>query len=251
MDPNLEDDVPLSDDEDGGDAVASEQGEGEPAEGAVEEGAAPAQDRPAEPQGQPEGRQKQTAQDRIRQEIARRKEIEAELQRYRNHVLEMQRQAPPAPRPPMEDPNVLRERLEQMGDVERILWLQQQNALRDHQFNLQLQIQNDRIAFDRYVSANPQYERYSEQVEEAFHRGLQQGRPQSREEILDKMIGKEAREKTAATLAKAQRAGQQRIQQQTTRPASVRSNVPAGSTKTALSAEEILRRRLEGGEYGF
>src|SRR5262245_24578669 len=192
--------------------------------------------------------QKQTANERIQQLAAEKNARKAQLEYHKQMEAQRAQAAPP-----QEDPNVLREKLEQMGDVERILWLQQQTsqqqALRDSRFQLQMQVYNDRMSFDRLLASNPKYQRYSDEVEAAFNRGLQTGRPQSREELLDIVLGKEVRNNAAAAMAKATKAEQTRIQQQTTRPVGTRSNVSNPGGKTALSAEETLRRRLEAGEY--
>src|SRR5215471_19797085 len=108
---------------------------------------------------------KQTANERIQQLAAEKNALKAQLE-FQKQFMEQQRaQAAPVPR---EDPNKLREQLEQMGDVERILWLQQQTsqqqALRDSQFQLQMQVYNDRMSFDRLLASNPKYQRYSDEV---------------------------------------------------------------------------------------
>jgi hypothetical protein len=239
--------------------VEETQEEGQETEDQTEdqgEGAEAAPDaQETEPEAQPAVHRKQTANERIQQLANQRKALESELTRYRDHVLELTRRQEQAPRAPAPDPEATRRHLENMGDIDRILWLQQEqdrkNAIRDQQFQFQVRAQNDRLAFDRIIAENPQYARYSDMVETEFHRCLQNGYSRSREELLSLAIGNEVRKSAASSVAKAKKAGATRVQQATTKPASARSGVAGTGGKATESAEDILRRRLENGEYGF
>lgn len=239
--------------------VEETQEEGQETEGQTEEdqgedteAAEGAQE--TEPEAQPSHR-KPAAEERIRQLTSRTRAAEAELAKYRDHLMELSRRPEQAPRAPAPDPEATRRQLENMGDIDRILWLQQEqdrkNAIRDQQFNFQVKVQNDRLAFDRVIAENPQYARYSDMVETEFHKCIQNGSPRSREELLSLAIGNEVRKSSASSVAKAKKAAATRVTQQRITPSSARSGVAGTGGKATESAEDTLRRRLENREYGF
>lgn len=196
-------------------------------------------------------RQQRSASQRIQQEISRRKAVEVELNEYRRHVLDMQRRDA-VTRPPTEDPDEERRRLEFMDEGQRIQYYvnkatsQQQTELR--QLQLQMNIRDDKSGFNSYLTENPQYKKYATDVEKEFQESLRKGYPESRADILTKIIGAEVIKKGSVALNKARQTGQDNLRRQQTKPSSTRSGV-TGTSRRVESAEETLKRRLAGGEY--
>lgn len=188
--------------------------------------------------------------ERYRQLANERREFKAEADRWRELYLQAQRQQAPQPPPP--DPEAERQKLEMMGEVERVQYLigqeRQQRAVENSQNALRWQVHEDARQFDRMLAQNPEWERYRNEVEERFHQCLRNGQPRTRQELLENSLGKRVCNNKAEAVAKARKAGAANIQRQTTKPAAVRSAVPSGSG-SRTSAEETLKRRLESGEY--
>jgi hypothetical protein len=146
-----------------------------------------------------------------------------------------------------------RRRLEDMPDIDRVQYMadrvQQQTAIQLQQMRLEWQIESDKRSFREAVVADPDYARYEDDVEKEFHACMGRGQPRTRDELLSIAIGNEVKANKAAAKAKAHRAANKNIQQQTTRPASVRSGVGGSVRGAGKSPEEILAGRLEAGEY--
>jgi hypothetical protein len=196
-------------------------------------------------------KQQSGASQRIQQEITRRKKLEIENEEYRRHILDMQRRDA-VTRPITEDPEEERRRLEFMDEGQRIQYLVDK-GIRSYQtdvsrLELQMNINADKIGFGSYIASNPQFKKYTDEVETEFSKALQKGSPKSRAEILTNLIGEEVIKKGSIALKNARQTGQDNIRRQQTRPANTRSGV-AGSTRRTETAEETLRRRLAGGEY--
>jgi hypothetical protein len=117
---------------------------------------------------------------------------------------------------------------------------------------LQLRDLVDRTAFasimrDRNLSSS-----YSAMVENTILQYRQQGMNPSREQVLDMLIGREVREKSAAAAEEQRRHGQRRIASQKTRPSATGSTAaaPAGRRGQNQAAEdEALLRNITVGQY--
>lgn len=196
-------------------------------------------------------KQQSSASKRIQQEIARRKKLEADNEEYRRHILDMQRRDA-VTRPTTEDPEEERRRLEFMDEGQRIQYLVDK-GIRSYKtdvnrLELQMNINADKIGFGTYITSNPQFKKYVDDVETEFNKALHNGNPKSRAEILTNLIGEEVIRKGSIALKNARQTGQDNIRRQQTRPANTRSGV-AGSTRRIETAEETLKRRLSGDEY--
>lgn len=234
--------------------------EGTELEQDVEEGDGPDIEEPELPlQHAP---QKQTANQRIQQEIAKRKALEAErakdqeeLAAYRRRLLESAgfTAQTSAPKPSQPDPGEMRRKLESMDDIERIMYMHQQSeqrlAAERQAMQHQMMYAQDKSEFNAYLAENPQYKRFAGDVEKEFQAYINKGQPRARDEILAIVIGREVRTKAQGAVSKATKAGAARIQQQTTKPASVRSGVTGTGSRTGMSPEEVLFGRLSRGEY--
>jgi hypothetical protein len=167
------------------------------------------------------------------------------------------RSAAPQYTAPAPDPAVAaaaeRQRLEEMPDVERALYIQnrvqQQTQIQLQQMRLEMQIESDKRAFKETVATVPEYAKYEGAIEKEFQACLQRGQPRTRDELLSIAIGNEVKANRTAAVSKARRAATKNIQQHTVRPTSVRSGVGGAVRGAEQSPEEILASRLQSGEY--
>jgi hypothetical protein len=196
-------------------------------------------------------RQQSSASQRIQQEITRRKKLEAENEEYRKHILDIQRRDA-VTKPVTEDPEEERRRLEFMDEPQRIQYLVDK-GVRSYQtdvrrLELQMNINADKIGFSSFISSNPQFRKYIDEVETEFNTALQKGQPRSRADILTNLIGNEVIKKGSVALTRAKQAGQDNLKRQQTQPSNVRSGV-TGTSRRTETAEDTLKRRLAQGEY--
>lgn len=196
-------------------------------------------------------RQQSSASQRIKQEVTRRKQLEAQLEESRRHIQEIQRREAVS-KPVTEDPEEERRRLEFMDETQRVQYLVNK-GIQSYQtdvrrLELQMNVSADKIGFGSYIAANPQFKKYADDVEVGFDKALRSGHPESRADILTKLIGAEVIKKGSVAIAKARQTGSDNIRRQQTKPGQVRSGV-AGSTRRVETAEETLKRRLAAGEY--
>ena len=233
-----------------------------PVEEAVveEELDAPEDEAEAQPQAQPEQPAKalSPAQARIQQEIARRKQVEDELNEQRRLVADYQRrqyeaeQARAAPAAPVEDPLAEQRRLDEMSPAEQVRYMVQKElrGTQEHirQMQLEAAITKDKAMFREEISKYPDYAHLEEAVEKFFDDRLRAGAPENRNTIFKYLLGEEVMKNAAAATAKAKKAAASNTARVTTKPPSARSNV-GGERGEKLSAGEVLRRRLENGEY--
>src|ERR1019366_4050917 len=200
----------------------------------------------------PDPRHKMTANEVIRATKARLRQAETDLaaeRAARNVVRE------PAPYRP--DPAIAaaaeRQRLEDMPQVDRVQYMaqriEQQTAIQLQQMRLEMQVNADRVSFRDTIAATPEYGKYEDAVEREFQACMSRGQARTRDELLSIAIGNEVKANRAAAVGKARRAANKNVQQQTTKPASVRSGVGGTSGGTGQSAEETLASRLESGAY--
>jgi len=161
------------------------------------------------------------------------------------------------PAPARPDPAIAaaaeRQRLEEMPDVDRAMYMaervQQQTAIQLQQMRLEWQIEADKRSFKEAIVVDPDYAKYEDAVEREFHAALQRGQPRTRDELLSIAIGNEVKANKAAARTKARRTATKNFERQTVRPASVRSGVGGSTRGEEKSPEEILASRLESGEY--
>lgn len=195
-------------------------------------------------------REQSASSKRIQQEIARRKKLEAENEEYRRHILDMQRRDA-VTRPITEDPDEERRRLEYMDEPQRVQYLIDK-GIRGYQtdvrrLELQMNINADKIGFSSFLSSNPQFKKYADEVETEFNQALQKGQPRNRGDILTSIIGNDVIKKGSAALSKAKQIGSDNLRRQQTRHTTTRSGV--SGTRRTETAEETLKRRLAQGEY--
>lgn len=237
--------------DDGAEIEAPESEEELPEESSEEVGEEPHVEQPEDGEALAAVKQQSGASKRIQQEITRRKRVEAELETYRKHVLDIQRQTA-VRQPPTEDPDEERRRLEFMDEGQRVQYLvdkglrQQQTEI--NRLSLQMNIRDDRTGFNSFIATNPHLKKYAADVEAEFNEALQKGNPKGRAEILTNLIGSEVIKKGSVAVSKARQVGADNIRRQQTRPSNTRSGV-TGTGKRTESAEDILKRRLAGGEY--
>src|ERR1017187_9196424 len=229
--------------EEGGDDEPPEPGEEqEPSDDHAQVEEAPA----------PEPHRKMTANEVIRSTKARLRQAEVDLAAERA-ARNTQREAP-AWRP---DPAVAaaaeRRRLEEMPDVDRVQYmaqrLEQQTNIQLQQMRLEMQVNADRLSFRDTITATPEYGKYEAAVGKELLACMQRGQARTRDELLSIAIGNEVKANRAAAVGKARRAATKNVQQQTTKPSSVRSGVGTTTRGAEQSAEETLFGRLESGEY--
>ena len=170
--------------------------------------------------------------------------------RLQNEMMNLlrERNAVQAPRGP--DPEAERRYLENLSDAERMEYRLKQmennftNQLR--QTALQAEIAQDRMSFSSEMASRPELKRFEVKVEERFAEYVRMGSPQTRKSILAKLIGDTILEKGPKALSKARQSGEANIRRETTRPASARSNVSAGSSAGDLSdVEARIRKHIE------
>jgi hypothetical protein len=140
-----------------------------------------------------------------------------------------------------------------MGEVERSRYfynkIKSEMEGKQRNIELQLQITQDKANFDRIIDANAQFKRFVEPVETEFQRCIRVGQPRSREELLSIAIGNEIRENGPRARKAAQQKAASNIQNRTTTPSQTRSNVGTPNKRPGLSAEDVLKKRLETGAY--
>ena len=167
------------------------------------------------------------------------------------------RQVQPAPSAPYVDPARQaaeeRRRLEEMPDVDRALYIQNQ-VERQTQAQLQKlrfewQVENDKRAFKDELATNPEFKQYEAEIEAEFNRNITAGTPRSRIDLLDNYLGHLTRTGRGAAIAKARKTAAKTVQRETVAPARARSGVEGGERRSQKSAEDILKERLEGGVY--
>src|SRR5262249_37040883 len=157
--------------------------------------------------------QKQSLNDQFRHLRARAQAAEKERNEYRTRYEEATRyrEPPPPPQPIGPSEEQIRAQLENMGDVDRFLWMKkemaQQAAVERQNMQMRQMILEDKISVDGVLAANPDYNRYRDTVEKEFHSSLQKGQPRTREELLHLAIGREVMTNGAAAVAKARKAG--------------------------------------------
>jgi hypothetical protein len=160
-----------------------------------------------------------------------------------------ERNSPQAQRGP--DPEAERRYLENLSDSERIEYRlkQMENSFntRLQQTALQAEIAQDKMTFASTVAARPEAKRYEAKVEERFQEYLRAGAPQTRQSILEKLIGEVWLKQGTKALSKARATGEANIRRETTRPASSRSNVSSEGAASDGGAEARLRKYFESG----
>jgi hypothetical protein len=114
---------------------------------------------------------------------------------------------------------------------------------------LRMEISADKTEFASFLSANPEYKKFEAEVEKIFQAQLGRGQPQTRQTIFDYTLGKAMREKRAALLPKARKAGEDNIRRQQTRPSNPRGNVSGGSSRSEADAayERLVKYAERGG----
>jgi|SRR5208337_1108841 len=167
------------------------------------------------------------------------------------------RQAQPAPQVPYVDPVQRaaeeRRRLEDMPDVDRALYIQnqvqQQTQAQLQHLRFEMQMEADKRAFREELASNPEAKVWEADIEAEFNRRLAAGDPRSRVDLLENYVGHLWRTGRGAAIAKARKTAAKTVQRETTVPARARSGVEGGERKSQKSAEETLKERLEGGVY--
>jgi len=238
-----DDDLPLGGEEDTTDLPV----EGEEVEEEQVEGDEPVEQEEIDAPVQEPVHRKLTASERIQQEIGRRKALEAELERARRTP------AAPAYVPPPPDPAIEQQRLMEMDPLQQAQYLadkvRKDLSTEVASMKLQMQIDQDKMAFQRTLSENPTYSKYADKVEQEFQNCLYRGQPRTRDELLGLALWQDVKTSGPKALAKAQKTGQANIARQTTRPTTTRSGVPSQPSKTTKSAEQTLFERLSSGAY--
>ena len=120
--------------------------------------------------------------------------------------------------------------------------------LRHRQTQFITQLENDKLNFKALIATDPYARRYAKQVEDEFNDRLNKGLPLvDREILLNQMLAKDMRspDKIKA-LQKRNAQAQRRVESQTVRPSSPRSDASGGGRRASQSAAEARRSRLEG-----
>ena len=188
-----------------------------------------------------------------------RAKAEAKAERERNATLQQEmmamlreRHSPP---PAQVDPRIEQERVALMNDREyadyRLTKLEAAMVAREQKLSLQMEVQNDKAAFQALVAADTRFKPYVGKVEDRFQALMKAGTPQTRESILKFVIGEAVVTKGAKALGKARETGQANIARETTRPSSARSNVSGDEARSGndfdAAAKRLERYFAQGG----
>ena len=188
-----------------------------------------------------------------------RAKAEAKAERERNATLQQEmmamlreRHSPP---PAQVDPRIEQERVALMNDREyadyRLTKLEAAMVAREQKLSLQMEVQNDKAAFQALVAADTRFKPYVGKVEDRLQALMKAGTPQTRESILKFVIGEAVVTKGAKALGKARETGQANIARETTRPSSARSNVSGDEARSGgdfdAAAKRLERYFAQGG----
>lgn len=101
----------------------------------------------------------------------------------------------------------------------------------------------DKAAFNALKATDPLAQRYGDEVETRLQAMRAQGQNVDRERLLTFIIGEKARANSGKAKAKQTGDGQRRIERQTTRPGTQRSDT--ATTRGKMSEQEAREKRLE------
>lgn len=152
------------------------------------------------------------------------------------------------------DPKAEMEFLEGLSEIDRVNYLVNKavaaQQVQLHQMQLMLFNNTDQQRFQSILNENPKLNRFSDLVETRFAEYLSKGQLRSREEILDTILGREARIKGSKVLTAAKEAGAANIKARSGTPGATASTVPA-QRKEESARDRLMRRLREGAYKGF
>lgn len=232
IDENEGQDAGLDDDEGGGEADREETTDEEAEEGLV-----------AEPQSRGEKRFQKLANE-VKAEREARAALEKEMQQLRAE--RAQRENTPKGESPEEEAM----RLSLMTSDERTDY-KLAKAKREHDFAInvmrfQSADREDRASYTAKAATDTRYKKYEQEVETLLAEERRVGHNPSREIILDYLIGRNMRLNGGAARDKAKKEGAARIQSQTARADSGRSDRAPARRNESGNDLRALEKRLEG-----
>jgi hypothetical protein len=236
---DLEDDLPVDDD------ILDPEDDEEVLDPAGEPDDADEEEIDAAPEKPAKTERSSRGQGRIQRLAEERKRLSDENARLAREMEDLRRRVPVQ----QEDPRVEQERLALMSPEDRMQY-QLDKALRVNQQQTQqalfnMQLQQDKTAYDAKAKENKVYRRFAEDVEREHQKLLAAGRHASREDILKYVVGQKALEQQGSGNPRARRSRER----QEAPPVRGRGDVPRTSGKFDLNTPEGRAAAFEA-KYG-